>query len=122
MLQAIEIPILHPSILILTKLKRWTVNRTSTREKTKTKIATDRADIEYLIIWLAEQEWKIEFSKYEGKLRGDLLPMVRQVHQALVDDENEELLAMLEAVMYPVDWQDMSGLVLPPTEEGGVPS
>jgi hypothetical protein len=76
--------------------------------------------MEFLVIWLAEQEWKIELNKYEGKLRGDLLPMVRQLHQALVDDDNAELLAMLEAVMYPVDWQDMTGIVLPPTAEADV--
>lgn len=49
--------------------------------------------------------------------------MVRQVHQALVDDLNKygELLAVLEGIMYPVDWQEMSGLVLPPTaKENGV--
>lgn len=96
------------------------MNRTSTRQKTKIKTATDRADIEYPIVWLAEHEWKVELNQYEGKLRGELLSMVRQLHQALVDDDNTEVLAMLEAAMYPVDWQDMRGIVLPPTAEADV--
>lgn len=100
------------------------MNRIKTRAKTRAKNDNDWTDIKYLIVWLAEQEWKIEFNKYEGKKREDLLLMVRQVYQALVDDDDEELLTVLEGIMYPVDWQDMCGIVLPLTveEEGFAPS
>lgn len=112
-----RIPILHPCILILTKLKRWTMNRTSTRPKTKAKRDTDWADIKYLVAWLSERTYKIEFSKYEGKSRGDLLLMARQVHHELMEEEDEDLIVKLEEVMYPVDWEDMIIIVLAPTVE-----
>lgn len=119
--RTLGIPILHPCILILTKLKRWTVNRTSSWPKAKAKRDTDWADIKYLIAWLSDKDHKIEFNKYEGKGRGDLLVMVRQVHHELIEEEDEELLVKLEEVMHPVDWEDMSIIVLAPTVEDPTP-
>ena len=49
-------PVLHLSILILTKLKRWVTNVESTRPKTTEKNVVDAADIEWSIIWLADKD------------------------------------------------------------------
>lgn len=41
------VPVLHPSILFLTNLRRWEMDVESTRLKTKEKIAADAADMDW---------------------------------------------------------------------------
>ncbi|KAF7424002.1 hypothetical protein PC9H_009302 [Pleurotus ostreatus] len=45
----IELPVLHPSVLILTKLKRWTNIFASSRPKSRKKAASDLVDITFLV-------------------------------------------------------------------------
>ncbi|KAI0315293.1 hypothetical protein OF83DRAFT_1034585, partial [Amylostereum chailletii] len=103
----LEIIILHPCILILTKLKRWSTQRTSTWPKALRKNLTDRQDIKYLIQWLAEHDLKIEFDSYIGKSKHDLLRMVGLFHDRLLEHEGP-LMETLRLVMYPDDWEAMT--------------
>ncbi|KAI9001569.1 hypothetical protein BD414DRAFT_405473 [Trametes punicea] len=106
----IGIDILHPAILILTKLKRWSMSPTSTRPKTLQKAASDRTDIQFIIRWLPNHE-RIRFHEYKGKIKPQFLAMIRQYHDKYVDDvEHRE---KLQSIM-PDDWDDM--LALPPHE------
>ncbi|KAF8901180.1 hypothetical protein CPB84DRAFT_1747185 [Gymnopilus junonius] len=118
-----KIPLLHPTILILTKFKRWSMNCNSTRPKTVRKNRTDRQDIDYLLLWLADKELKIEFDLYDGKPKNELLKMVSMYHFKLLDEDDNELLKTLEDVIYPGDWTQIKALprpgeesLLPPTE------
>ncbi|KAI0636216.1 hypothetical protein C8Q77DRAFT_1053092 [Trametes polyzona] len=112
-----DIRILHPSILILTKLKRWSAMHTSTRPQTLRKVASDRSDIQYIITWLADRRERIRFHEYPGKTKLELLGMVRKYHDKFVDDV--EQMDKLRSIMSE-EWGDM--LALPqPTVVSGLP-
>ncbi|EMD38753.1 hypothetical protein CERSUDRAFT_122328, partial [Gelatoporia subvermispora B] len=112
-----SIKILHPSVLILTKFKRWSVSHTSTRPKTIRKVASDTNDINFLILWLAERRITIQFESYRGKMKPELLLMVRRFRDKYA--ESTELMESLRSIM-PDDWDVM--LALPaPEEDSQVP-
>ncbi|TFY78197.1 hypothetical protein EWM64_g5814 [Hericium alpestre] len=104
-----SITILHPCILIFTKLKRWSMSYTSTRPKTARKTQSDRDDINFLIKWLAEHDIAIQFELYRGKTKPELLRMVRRFHGRY--EGNTELMEMLRSTM-PGDWEEMVSLPL----------
>lgn len=109
----IAIRILHPAILILTKFKRWSVSHTSTRPLTIRKVASDRNDIQFLIVWLAERGICIQFELYRGKTKPELLTMVRRFQDKYA--EQTELMDHLRSVM-PDDWSSMLALPVPEDE------
>ncbi|ODA82007.1 hypothetical protein RJ55_00512 [Drechmeria coniospora] len=60
------VPVLHPRILILTKIKRCSWLIESTRPKSRLKFLSDESDIEFLIEWLVENDEKIDFIGYQS--------------------------------------------------------
>ncbi|KAI0808901.1 hypothetical protein BC629DRAFT_1480171 [Irpex lacteus] len=120
------IRILHPTILILTKFNRWYHTHQSTRPKTRSKVRTDTRDITFMLDYLADKSWKIEFEKYTGNPKEKLLRMVAIFHGKLVEDEEDEVVQTLQEVMYPGDWEAMRALpsvmeaesTMPPADDG----
>ena len=110
-----DIPLLHPSILILTKFKRWSTTYTSTRPKTLRKVDTDRNDIRFMVDWLEERGTPINFAEYHGKTTHELLTMVRIYYDKYVDDQEhmERLRRIMEA-----HWEQM--LALPVSQEENI--
>jgi hypothetical protein len=100
--------ILHPSILILTKLKRWDKCYDSTRPKTMLKNQSDQRDIEFIIDWLAGKGMVIEFDKYQGKPKVELLHIVRRYYDRFV--QNLELIEKLKTIILEDDWNEMMQL------------
>ncbi|KAJ3503264.1 hypothetical protein NLJ89_g8509 [Agrocybe chaxingu] len=98
----ISIEILHPGILILTKMKRWYHNLESTRPKTTAKNDSDRRDLDFLVWWLADNKMTIEFELYEGKPKNELLKFVRRYREQV--GENEPLMDALKTAVKPLDW------------------
>ena len=96
------LPVLHPSILVLTKLKRWAMNLESTRPKTVAKNDADTKDIWYMIRWLAENDLEIGFDQYAGKTRDELVPLVQEFRNKFAYDES--LMAALRAALAESDW------------------
>jgi hypothetical protein len=84
--------ILHPSILILTKLKCWSQTHTLTHPKTIQKVASDELDIKYLTYWLTEQNMYIWLDKYLRKSKVELLTMVLIYHNVKSEDKDTELI------------------------------
>ncbi|PPR02501.1 hypothetical protein CVT24_002050 [Panaeolus cyanescens] len=97
-----SIKILHPGVLILTKMKRWFINLESTRPKTVTKTNSDRRDLDYITLWLQENNMTIEFEEYQGKTKEELLVFVRKYREVLAG--NTEMEEALKAVIKPMDW------------------
>ncbi|KAF9057474.1 hypothetical protein BJ165DRAFT_1420637 [Panaeolus papilionaceus] len=97
-----SIKILHPGVLILTKMKRWYNSLESTRPKTVIKTNSDRRDLDYLTLWLQENNMTIELEEYQGKTKEDLLVFVRKYREVL--SGNVELEEALKAVIKPMDW------------------
>ncbi|OBZ66448.1 hypothetical protein A0H81_13668 [Grifola frondosa] len=105
--------ILHPGLLILTKMKRWYINRDSTRPKTIAKSSSDRRDLDFLVSWLADKNMTIELDLYKGKSKDELLIYVRLYREKVEDDA--DLLDALQTAMKPEDW----ALLHRQTSDGG---
>lgn len=94
--------ILHPGVLLLTKLNRWYHNRDSTYPKTIAKRLSDKRDLDYLVGWLAVNNMTIEFEKYEGKSNAELLQFVRYYREQVKADK--QTIENLQKAVKPGDW------------------
>ncbi|KAK0244324.1 hypothetical protein EDD85DRAFT_807582 [Armillaria nabsnona] len=101
----LTLPILHPSILIFSKLQRWCQNLESTRPKTLRKAITDSQDIDYLIGWLIQNGMLIAFDDYEAKKapKEKLVRNVRLYRERKELEEDEEIVTQLEEVLNEAD-------------------
>lgn len=101
----LTLPILHPSILIFSKLQRWCMSSQSTRPKTLRKVMTDSQDIDYLIGWLNQNGMLIAFDDYEAKKvpKEKLVRNVRLYWKRKELEEDEQIVAQLEEVLNEAD-------------------
>ncbi|KAL7928856.1 hypothetical protein V8C35DRAFT_325587 [Trichoderma chlorosporum] len=95
-----QIPILRPSVLVLTKIKRCVQFIGSTRPKSQRKFEADLVDIEHLLSYLVSRGEKIDFTSYSSpnperlyKAVGDLFQYYRSNE---VDGMVDALLSVLE--------------------------
>ncbi|KAL9100940.1 MAG: hypothetical protein Q9163_003755 [Psora crenata] len=94
--QKISIPIVHPSVLVLTKIKRWMFIAESTRPASKSKANHDLTDIRVILRWLAERKIRIDFTAYPEQPKDRFLPGLRMLYardteaQGLLDVTMEE--------------------------------
>lgn len=95
---------MHPAILVLTKIKRWSFIATSTRPLSIAKAANDVEDIQGILRWLAGKNLRIDFAGYPEKPKEDLLPGVRQLY-----DMHATIRPLLESTMEPQDFAQISG-------------
>ncbi|KAI9790626.1 MAG: hypothetical protein M1816_004959 [Peltula sp. TS41687] len=98
-----DLPLLQPSILILTKIKRWAMLSESTRPRSIVKAQMDLEDIKYLLRWLAQHKEKIDFAGYEAADPKRLFDAVRQLVQSGKRDGNTSLLELLFSVLTEED-------------------
>lgn len=77
----ISVPVVAPSVLVLTKIKRWSFLAESTRPLSIRKAKRDVEDIEVLLKWLARNGLRIDFEAYPEKPEQDLLSGVRMLYQ-----------------------------------------
>ncbi|KAF9030972.1 hypothetical protein BDZ89DRAFT_1064298 [Hymenopellis radicata] len=98
------IQILHPTILLLTKINRWSKICDSTRPKTRLKAKSDSSDIDYMLNWLAERELVIILEDYSGQPKENLLRALGVLRRFLLAGGKSEVLELLRKVMQAVDW------------------
>ncbi|CAI7608857.1 hypothetical protein PCG10_008882 [Penicillium crustosum] len=75
------IPIVHPSVLILTKIKRWYSVAESTRPQSIRKARGDFEDMRAILHWLAKNNLRIDFTAYPEKPKEELLPCFRKFYE-----------------------------------------
>ncbi|KAK7036752.1 hypothetical protein VNI00_011418 [Paramarasmius palmivorus] len=97
------LPVLHPKVLILTKLKRWSAIQDSTRPKTMLKARSDLEDVKFLVNFLAEKQEHVAFDEYAGKPREALLKHVGVLWEHFVLHEDTDSLETLQKVLKPDD-------------------
>lgn len=97
-----KITILHPGVLLLTKIKRWYHNHDSTYPKTVAKRISDKKNLNYIVAWLAVNNMTIKFEKYGGKSKTELLKFVRYYREHVKADK--ETIENLQKAMKPGDW------------------
>ncbi|PWY66396.1 hypothetical protein BO94DRAFT_528783 [Aspergillus sclerotioniger CBS 115572] len=95
-----ELPIVHPSILFLTKVKRWAIYRTSHRPESKRKFKTDAEDIVVLLKWLRDSGMHIDFAGYPERPKELTLQNVCDLYR---HSESSEMCQLLEANLKPED-------------------
>ncbi|WEW61207.1 hypothetical protein PRK78_006697 [Emydomyces testavorans] len=95
-----EVPLIHPAVLVLTKIKRWMYIAESTRPASIKKAINDEHDIEALLKWLQERNVKIEFSWYPEKPKGELLPGLQLLLQ-----RGPSFHDLLKRTLHPEDFQ-----------------
>ncbi|KAJ2921368.1 hypothetical protein H1R20_g15729, partial [Candolleomyces eurysporus] len=116
----VALAILHPPILLLTKMKRWYFNYESTRPKTISKTSSDKGDLDFLIFWLFENDMKINFDLYKGKEKPELLKFVRAYRDNIRD--HMELMEALQGVLHEEDWDAIQVTPETSTSEAALPS
>ena len=97
-----DVRLLHPGVLILTKMKRWLTTCESTRPKTLAKNRSDARDLRWLVDWLVGNEMTIDFDNYEGKSKGELMGYVRIYREKFREDE--DFMVLLKKAIKPEDW------------------
>ena len=108
---ATDIPLLHPSVLILTKLKRWYTTLPSTRPKTMLKHRSDEGDIDYMVHWLTRNRLTIQFGEYRGKRGEELMWYVRMyLAKKVKNGSGEGFEEKLRCVVERGDWEVLEGM------------
>ncbi|MCJ1465388.1 hypothetical protein MMC07_004006 [Pseudocyphellaria aurata] len=107
------LPIVHPSILVLAKLKRWAhISKStnppppqlwaaiskSTYPPSMLKAETDRVDIKFLVKWLGERGLKISVPAYNAAVPGRLYDALKNYEEFLKEMGEAEQLAQFKAV------------------------
>ena len=106
-----DIPLLHPSVVILTKLKRWYTTLPSTRPKTMLKHRSDEGDIDYMVHWLARIRLTIQFWEYRGKRGEELMRYVRTyLAEKVKNGSGEGVEERLRGVIERGDWEVLEGM------------
>ncbi len=72
-------PVLHPAVLILTKIKRWATLSESTRPRSVAKARMDLGDITFLLHWLGQHGQKIDLTGYGAENPERLMESMRQL-------------------------------------------
>jgi hypothetical protein len=99
-----ELPLLHPSLLPLTKIKRW-MYLSSSRPKTIKKKNTDQQDIIYMLAWLNAENLKVRFADYAGTEKKKLLRFMATFYHKFKEDE--DFCLMVKGALYEEDWELM---------------
>lgn len=106
---ATGLPILHPSVLVLTKLKRWANIQDSTHPTTKAKALTDIQDIKFLVNWLFRRDLTINVSSYHSAKPERLYQALKVYHEHLQENGPMERLDEFRKVVGPDDRKMMGG-------------
>lgn len=96
--QTISVPVVTPSILLITKIKRWFFVEESSRPESNRKAKRDVVDIMVLLKWLSMNEMKIDLGGYTSKPKDQLVPMFRRLYA-----KSDELRLYLEQTLEKED-------------------
>lgn len=99
------LPALNPTVLILTKLRRWANILTSTYPPSIRKAKSDLADILFLIEWQAARKVTIAFQAYKAEHPERLYQAVKTLAIYLEEKGMVEPWALLKKVVTAEDWQ-----------------
>ncbi|KAJ5406685.1 hypothetical protein PENPOL_c004G02284 [Penicillium polonicum] len=75
-----SISIVHPSVLVLTKLKCWSTAEVATRQAYHQRTRTDLADIFTILRWLERNRKRINFSGLPQVPKSDLLSLLAKLY------------------------------------------
>jgi hypothetical protein len=97
-----SVPVMHPSMLICLKVRRWMHIAESTRPASRQKATTDAQDITFLLEWLASSGVLVSFWSKEEKPKSSLLsgfklfvqlhPETKEQVKTVLDPEDYKML------------------------------
>ncbi|CAI7677948.1 unnamed protein product [Penicillium discolor] len=76
------VPILHPSVLLLTKLLPWKEADQATRVARHMRARTNLTDIRTILQWLVDKKARIDFSGLPGIPKGKLMRLLGRLYRA----------------------------------------
>ncbi|KAJ5959907.1 uncharacterized protein N7479_007057 [Penicillium vulpinum] len=97
-----SMPIIHPSVLVLTKLKCWSTAEAATRQAHHQRTRTDLADITTILRWLADNELCINFAGLSRVPKSELL-----LHLAKLYWTQKDMRPHLAATLTPEELRDV---------------
>ncbi|EFR01871.1 hypothetical protein MGYG_04869 [Nannizzia gypsea CBS 118893] len=95
-----QMPLLHPGVLVLTKLKRWMHISNSTRPASIARAVNDMQDIKTILEWLIRHGLKINFDMYPEKNKEELLPGMK----SLLETSDPDIAGLLKDALFPDDF------------------
>ncbi|KAM0206382.1 hypothetical protein ACHAQI_008298 [Fusarium lateritium] len=98
-----SLPILHPSVLILTKIKRASQYIGSTRPHSQFKYNADVRDIVHLLYWLRAYNQRIDFGGYDAAAPERLYEGVRKIRVQWESTGQSSNVEMLEEALEMID-------------------
>ncbi|KAH0495712.1 hypothetical protein TgHK011_009245 [Trichoderma gracile] len=98
-----QLPILRPSVLVLTKIKRCVHFIGSTRPKSMHKLESDLDDIEHILLYLKKHGEKINFASYSSPTPERLYEAVGKLLQHY---RNEGLDDMVDTLLWALEESD----------------
>ncbi len=101
------LPVLHPGILFLTKVKRWANIFESTRPKSIIKAQTDYEDLEWLMTWLIDRKETLRFDQYKTAQPGRLYEALKTWVVCIEKKGTPEAQKSLKAIIKEEDWTKM---------------
>ncbi|KAJ5534676.1 hypothetical protein N7527_000930 [Penicillium freii] len=75
------VPILHPSVLLLTKLLPWKEADQATRVARHMRARTELTDIRTILQWLVDKKARIDFSGLPGIPKGKLMRLLGRLYR-----------------------------------------
>ncbi|KAJ5774218.1 hypothetical protein N7457_009114 [Penicillium paradoxum] len=76
-----HVPIMHPSALVLSKLKPWGLADRATRMEFHMRCRTDLMDIKTILQWLVENGMEVQYSLVSEIPKQDLLPLLSRLYR-----------------------------------------
>lgn len=98
-----SVPILHPSVLVLTKIKRCVHFIGSSRPLSMSKFRTDIDDIKFLLEWLVKEGQHIDFDDYQAANVDRLYTATKDLVAYWRQKGKSDLVELMEAVLKPAD-------------------
>ncbi|KAF4760680.1 hypothetical protein HAV15_005166 [Penicillium sp. str.  len=98
---SLPVKILHPSVLVLTKLQTWSKAHFATRSADHDRVVPDQEDILTILNWLSKKNMKVSYAGFTGEQRRKLAPLLATLFWT-----SEASRKLLAETMTPEDLRD----------------
>ncbi|KAE8390317.1 hypothetical protein BDV23DRAFT_183610 [Aspergillus alliaceus] len=103
----LNVPVVHQRVLILTKVKRWAMIRTSRNPRTEKKRETDEIDAVELLRWLLKHKMKIDFDEYTERPKALTISNVQAFYH--LAERGAQVRLLLEKALEQKDFEIVKG-------------
>lgn len=99
----IKVPVLHPSVLVCLKIRRWRHIAESARPQSIVKAHSDARDIMFLLIWLSKSGQYVSFRGMDEQRKATLLQAFQLFAEKRLDSKGFIVSALESADLQTID-------------------